>query len=485
MTMLTQKKTSMLLLFLGVTILLGLFALNCIYSLTLGKSSILYSDYGKFYHSQQLFIKGEDIYSYVYFIRNKFYSTKKHAPLSQQTRSQKATTFILGPNLNPPFFTLISFPLAYLSYPHALLLWTILSIGAGCIGILLIQQKLDHRSVFSLSLCLLLLIGFFSYFPTFSTLQLGQVSLFLLLFLVLAWRAAHDQQAGKAAIFLGLVTSLKPFVGLFFLYFLIRKEWRALALFVGTILIFGLIAAAVFGLSTYASYYQVSRHITWASSSWNVSIYGFLSRLIGGTETNTPLLPLPGLFPFAYSCLSILFLVALVWFLRPIPSIAPQTKTDLDFSIILLGMLLLSPLGWMYYFCLLSIPFLILWDLSEKGVFPIALPLLLATFLLFSNIPITLISAQDIQASNVVKVFLSACPYFITLTGFTGLLFFMRAYLSKKFLRSFERIPVGLLLLVYIVVFLPSILGILKSGHDWLRHGVEYSKEYLLIFHQD
>ena len=55
----------------GIILLAVILLLNFIYPLTMGKTNILYSDYGKFYHSQQLFIQGKDIYSPIYFVKNK------------------------------------------------------------------------------------------------------------------------------------------------------------------------------------------------------------------------------------------------------------------------------------------------------------------------------------------------------------------------------------------------------------------------------
>lgn len=465
---------------LGIAILSGLFSINYTYPLTLGKTSILYSDYGKFYHSQRLLIEGKNIYSPVYFINNKNHSEPGHSLLSKPTATSKRIISLAG-NLNPPFFTLISFPLAYLNYPHALLLWTFISMLAGCLGILLIQQKLEPNSISSLQTCLLLLIGFMSFFPTFVTLQFGQVSLLLLPLLALGWRAAHDQKSSKAAIFLGLATSLKPFIGLFLIYFLIRKEWRALFTFLFTILVSAFIAAAFLGVDTYHAYYQACRQIAWAASSWNVSIYGFLLRLIGGTEANTALMPIPGLFHFAYPFLSILLVLALIFFLRPLPANTDlQKKTDIDFSIILVGMLLLSPLGWMYYFTFLSIPFLILWNFSKKGIYPIGLPLLLATILLICNIPETLIPTNEIKAHNVLSVFLGSSLYFSVLLGLMGLLFAIRRFLLKKSMHDFETIPSSLLLLVCIVTFLPSSFGIAKASNNWMRYATNYSTEYTI-----
>jgi hypothetical protein len=192
-------------------------------------------------------------------------------------------------------------------------------------------------------------------------------------------------------------------------------------------------------------------------------------------------LPLSGLFNFVYLFLSILGILSLLWFLRPQRAIPAQKKTDLDFSIILVSMLLLSPLGWMYYFPLLSIPFLILWNLSEKGVYPIPLSLSLATLLLLSNIPVTLIPTDEIQTHNVLTVFLSSGLYFAALMGLMALLFRMPPLLAKNPNPNFERIPKGLLLLTCVVVFLPAIFGIAKSNRDWIQNAAKYSKEYSLV----
>src|ERR1043165_6716111 len=140
----------------GIILLGVILILNFVYPLTLGKTNILYSDFGKFYHSQQLFIQGKNIYSPIYFVKNKLGTSTS----TSKVKLTQPKIFILSGNLNPPFFTLISFPLAYLSYPHALLVWTLLSILAGTLGILLLQQKVDGKT-FSISCALLLLIALF------------------------------------------------------------------------------------------------------------------------------------------------------------------------------------------------------------------------------------------------------------------------------------------------------------------------------------
>lgn len=507
------KKSFRALLFLSAILLLALvLMLNFIYPLTLGKTNILYSDFGKFYHSQQLFIQEANIYAPVYFVKNKLhtsYATNATPPHSKVLK--------LAGNLNPPFFTLISFPLAYLSYPHALLLWTMLSILSGALGILLLQQKLDPQT-FSISCALLLLIALFSYFPSFVNLQFGQVSLLLLPLLVLGWRAARDKKTIRTAIFLGLATSLKPFIGLFLFYFLMRKEWRGLCAFFLTLLGCALIAALCLGIDTYLAYYHACQEIKWAASSWNVSFYGFLLRLWGGVEGNVALLPVPGLIAYLYPLLTGLFFLLIIHFLRPVVQISAQQKMDLDFSVIIVGMLLLSPLGWIYYFPLLSIPILILWQFATTGLYPIALRLFLMTCIFFSNMPIGLFGSDLIKKSNRLPLFFGSSLYFLVLTGLVSLLFFLRYRLARDSVNSqrlrflavgrgpeqincklsahsannsrekrkhFEIIPPALLLLMGVVIFLPSYQGISNATLNWIRHSTQYSKQYSFVAHQD
>ena len=505
----------------GIILLAVILLLNFIYPLTLGKTNILYSDYGKFYHSQQLFIQGKDIYSPIYFIKNKL-RTVTH-PNKHPSKHSKVLK--LGGNLNPPFFTLISFPLAYLSYAHALLIWTWLSIVAGALGILLLQQKLDAQT-FSLTSALIILIGLFSYYPSYVNLQFGQLSLLLFPLLVCGWRAAHQRKTVNAAIYLAIAASVKPFIALFLFYFLMRKEWRGLGTFLLTLFSCGVIAALFFGFNSYVTYYHTCQQIKWAASNWNVSIYGFLLRLIGGNESNVALLPIPGLITILYPLLAGIFFVAIIQFLRPALDIPAQQKVDLDFSVVIIAMILLSPLGWLYYFPLLSIPILILWQWAKTGIYPIALPIVLLICIFLSNIPISLLGSQQIIASNVLAVFFGSSVYFLVLVGLTCLLFFLRYHLVNKNSSSknnysqqsnlsqdvlnmnnrsvlkrynacelngnidknfsgknphFERIPRSLLLLMGILVFLPSYQGMSKATIDWILHSTHYSQQYSFV----
>jgi hypothetical protein len=314
--------------------------------------------------------------------------------------------------------------------------------------------------------------------------------LLLLPLLVCGWRAARQKKTISAAICLALASSLKPFIGLFLFYFLMRKEWQGLCAFLLTLFSCALIAALFLGFDSYVAYYHVCQQIKWAASSWNVSIYGFLLRLVGGIESNVALLPVPGLITYLYPLLAGIFFLAIIQFLRPALDIPTQRKIDLDFSVIITAMLLLSPLGWLYYFPLLSIPILILWQWAKTGIYPIALPVMLMTCIFFSNIPISLLSSEQIHTANVLHVFFGSSLCFLVLIGLTNLLFWLRYRLAGNTDKNssaksihFEKIPPGLLLLIGIVVFLPSYHGIGKGTVDWLLHSTHYSQQYSLVAH--
>ncbi|WP_192805898.1 glycosyltransferase family 87 protein [Rickettsiella massiliensis] len=281
----------------------------------------------------------------------------------------------LAVNLNPPFFTLLTFPFAYLSYSHALYLWILCSIFAGAISVLRIQKTLSPQNKPTLQSRLSILLAFFAYFPTFASLQLGQVTLLLLPLLVLSWQSARNHQSIQVAMWLGIAASLKPFIGLFALYFLLRKEYRALITFILTGGICALFAVFFLGAADYHAYLQGLHHITWAASSWNVSLYGVLLRLFGGPESNAALFSLPKILPLLYSILVLLLLGGIINFFHSCSDarLDDKRKVDLEFSMILVAMLLISPLGWLYYFPFLSLPFLQLFYYAKQGNYPIFL----------------------------------------------------------------------------------------------------------------
>ncbi len=109
----------------------------------------------------------------------------------------------------------------------------------------------------------------------------GQVTFLILLLLVgcfLAMRNGHDAWAG---VMLGFSFSLKPFIALLVVYFLVRRRWRLVVWSVAVFAVCSFLALAVFGIDEISGYRMALSQIDWYSFEWNASLRGFFSRLFG------------------------------------------------------------------------------------------------------------------------------------------------------------------------------------------------------------
>jgi hypothetical protein len=377
-----------------------------------GAKNVLHTDYGKFYTSTQFFQAKENIYS----------TRIITLPKELKTPIQKVQ---LAPSLNPPFFTLLILPLGYLSYATSLWLWSFLSVACGIISVLWCQ-KITTQSKSKMT-ALLFIVLFFSYLPTFINNGFGQVTLILLPLLVGAWHAARRQHLITAGILLGILVSLKMIFALFLVYFLWRREWKALVSLIFTTIVCSLLPLPILGWQSYIDYYQLMHHIAWYAASWNVSLYGFLIRIFGGHEFNTPLIFSPLLTYFFYAVFSGTLIVGLGIFLESAKNNLNQlTKCDLDFSCVIVTMLLLSPLGWLYYFPWLIVVFFTLIRIIEQHPQAFKLHIALAIFIVLSCTPHIMVDSLSITQNNVLSICLLSSTYVVSLLIVLGLLYFLR-----------------------------------------------------------
>lgn len=425
-----------------------LLALSVVYAFEINKDkeSFLYKDYGKFYIATQFFFQHKSIYTQT------FTATKQ---------ADKTVTSQAGALLNPPFFTLVMLPLGLFSYAASLWIWSLISLACGVLSILLLQ-KIIALNQHSLNYTLALLLAFFAYYPTFTNMQFGQMTLLLMPLTMGAWLAAREKNVLTLGLLLGIAASLKPFFGLFIFYFALRREWRALFYFVMTIIVCAVLALALFGLKSYPAYYHTLQSVYWYASSWNISLYGWLLRLFGGAEHNVPVLAFPWLSQKLFWLLVILTLSLFGKFLlaKNIPN--DKHKIDLDFSITVITMLLLSPLTWIYYFPLLLIPVVTLWQLAKQFRLT-GLYLLTCLSVVLSSISHLFIEPDKITHENVISVFtLSSCN-----TAALVLLFFALYKVQRHLARP--ALSMGTLVLsqlewlgFYVIILLPSLFSVLN-----------------------
>ena len=372
----------------------------------------LKSDFSKLYMSADFFLNGESMYT----------------PVSIYTWGEidqpwKYPEDLLHPNLNPPLQTLLFLPLTLLDYYDAIVVWSILSGLAGVISVLLIMKYAGHiklNGVTIIAALLLLLI----YYPTLMTVLYAQVSLFLFLFVTLVWLAARHGHRKTAGVILGLTMSLKAFTLFFLLLFFVRRQWLVLILAGGTMVLLNGLAVLLAGWSEHQAYLAALDTITWYGASWNASFLGFFSRIFGGTE-NIPWINAPHLTYVISGALSVLFVLLNIVVVRPCANNQyRQLEFDVGFGLAIVSMLLLSPLGWIYYFPLLIIPMIVIWQGCRTLRLSRYYLILLLTAWLLSSFPHPLIPSEDIN--NPWQWFILAGTYLYALLLLTILLTFVQ-----------------------------------------------------------
>ena len=370
--------------FVGQAIMSGVLVAFYLLSINAWSDHPEKSDFTKFYASTRFLLEGGDIYSPVPI--DAFSASPDASRRREDTPHQ---------NLNPPFQTLLLAPLGLLGYRAAFWMWSTLALLSGIAGATLIGRTIqkEREGTRWLSGFLILLLA---YFPTWLSILCGQFSLLLLLLLAVAWAASRSGKDQMAGIALGLAMSLKVFVGLFLLFFLVRRRWRLLCWFIGTFLACGLVALAALGMDSYQQYQTVLSSVTWYAASWNASFMGFFTRIFGGSE-NTPLINTPGLaYALAYGS-SLWVTLCLIWLAWPRPDTSSPERFDLGVSMTLVAMLLISPLGWMYYFPLLFLPAVVAWRVSDMFVSASRYKATIVLAWLLSTIPSIYIPAPELN----------------------------------------------------------------------------------------
>ena len=389
------------------------------------------SDFFKFYESALFYFSGQDIYS-------------SDIIELRGVGSATSTWVTANGNLNPPFFTLLLLPLHFFNYAKAYQVWNMVSTGLFLVGAYLALRPFPQWHKNTLPIIAL----FALYLPNSATLAYGQITSVLLVVLVLAWLLARKNKDISAGVFIGLACAIKLFCGLFLIYFLCLKRFRVIVSALLTILATLLIGIYVFGLQSYLSYHTVLSTVNWYAASWNVSFYGFFTRIFSNIEHNIPLVIAPSLVNIFTILCSFPLIVYLVWGWKK----WGNQQFDIGFSLVLVSMLLLSPLGWTYYFPVLIIAYLVL---IAEGDWKIHLG---CCFLLFIS---TL--TGNLQRTPMIKtklqVLLLGGAGFYALLGLLGLLILVGAGRCRAKIQEVG-ISESLWELIYFIIFIPSLISL-------------------------
>ena len=252
-------------------------------------------------------------------------------------------------NLNPPHFQLLFLPLAVLEPTFALLVWCL--VGGLCLYLSLriifqenpLELTPDRRQWVAL--------GILSFSGMGSALVTGHMSFCLMLLVTLVWRNARRGRWTWAGALLGVGMSVKPFLLILIPYLVLKRHWRGVVAAGLTASFCFLLGLAVFGVDNHRSWLQrLGTADSWTWLPMNASLFGFLRRALTDNPFYSSLADLdPGTVRVIWLCLAMPAGLAALSVSLSDPS---RTGIDRAFGLLLVSALLLSPLGWTYYFWL-------------------------------------------------------------------------------------------------------------------------------------
>lgn len=260
---------------------------------------------------------------------------RSHQPIYPETR----------PNLNLPAVVVAYVPLTYVSERNALGMFTL----AGIACVIAASRRLSRVApavpwVVVASLVVALEGGW-------TNLWLGQEGLVVMLLTTLAWLADRDRRDAAAGAWAGGAVYAKPFLAGLLIYWAWRRQWRSLGAAAVAMAALVLVGAAFTGPTSYVQWWRSLGLGPAPYSPLNASLLGLWSRLFFGSEFAPPLLREPPRVLLTVWALSIIVLVIAIS-----KRIATDRRPDLAWALILLGSLLVSPLGWIYYLPLAAGP---------------------------------------------------------------------------------------------------------------------------------
>jgi hypothetical protein len=244
------------------------------------------------------------------------------------------------PNLNHPLLLPFLWLFTFGSVHAGFIAWSVMSLVLFVACVPAISR---HARIAPVDLMALLLASTGS----FLTLVFGQVSFVLMAIFTAAWCADRKRASTRAGAMLGLLSVLKPFYGLFGLYLLWRREWRAFIAYAGLFVAGTLAGWIVVGTTDLLEWLARLREVQWRWHIYNASAWGVGDRLFTvqpffRATGWTPLVESPQLARIT-TLVILLAVVSVLWW--------AVSKTDIDRSYALIGLscLLISPLGWLYY----------------------------------------------------------------------------------------------------------------------------------------
>ena len=282
----------------------------------------------------------------------------------------------------PPLLAILFLPLTALSLGQAAQVWFLFNLALYGLT-LAILAKSTGLDTLKENIAPLILLAFL-FAPVLFTLHKGQVNIVILFLLALTYWFYKRGNLTWAGVSLACATMIKVVPGLLILYFLWKREYVVVWAAIGTIAIIGILGLMIAGPSVHHTFFSSvlpALDVPRPNPS-NQSLGGYLSLLLipnpfTGCILNSPLL---------WKLLTTLFSLLLLLSTLILCPRAKREKWDLEVSLVVATMPLVSQIAWVDLYTLFLLPYAVLarYLLQGKGR-RINVALVASSFLLLNS----------------------------------------------------------------------------------------------------
>jgi hypothetical protein len=147
-------------------------------------------------------------------------------------------------------------------------------------------------------------------------------------------------------------------------------------------------------------------------------------------------------------------------------------------------MLLLSPLGWNYYFPFLIIPYIVIIQYIEYFPNAVWLRNITALSLMLCGFGHRYVASDDLTEANIASLFIFSDTFFIALLILLGLLFYLHHKMEKlNYSQPFKYFSLSdTQLLTYSIALVPSLFSILNMMNQGVLYGIQRTYQYNSIY---
>jgi len=243
-------------------------------------------------------------------------------------------------NLNTPAAMLVFVPFSLMPTVVAFDVWTLIAIAAYIGAAYRIASAIAPSRTISIAGAILVTQA------AIASLLLGQTTGLLTLLLTVAWIADRHDRRWSAGFLVGVAIGFKPFLALFGVYAVWRRSQPWFFGMCAGALAVALIGLLAVGVDGYRSWLATLADITWTAHVLNGSLLGLLARTLSTTPEVLHATPLVNRYELV---VPLWWGSALVVALAGGRALYLTRDRDKAWSIVAIGSLLLSPLGWVYY----------------------------------------------------------------------------------------------------------------------------------------